>query len=109
MNSELERSQFNIHNSKLKTRLVLASSSPRRIDLLGLLVSEYIAVPSSVEETGSDLSPDFPILPLPVPEGFQVPAGSHPTLWAWRKAMDVAARSPHTDGGVVVLGADTVV
>lgn len=77
--------------------------------MLRLLSPEYVAVSSPVEDTGSDLSPDFAIPPLPVPEGFQVPAGSHPTLWAWRKAMDVASRSPREDGDVVVLGADTVV
>jgi septum formation protein len=44
-----------------------------------------------------------------VPESFQVPAGSHPTLWAWRKAVDVALRSPIAEGDAVVLGADTVV
>src|SRR5438552_352094 len=109
MNSESERSQFKIHNSKFKIRLVLASSSPRRVELLRLLVPDYVAVSSSVEDTGSDLSPDFPIPPLPVPESFQVPAESHPTLWAWRKAMDVASRSPRANGAVVVLGADTVV
>jgi septum formation protein len=90
-------------------RLVLASSSPRRVELLRLLVSDYVAAASSVEDTGSDLSPDFPIPTLPVPESFQVSAGSHPTLWAWRKAVDIASRSPHANGDVVVLGADTVV
>src|SRR5205085_10704168 len=53
--------------------------------------------------------PDFPLQPLPVPEAFQVPTDSHPTLWAWRKAADVASRTEHAGSALVILGADTAV
>src|SRR5438045_2446819 len=90
-------------------RLVLASSSPRRVELLRLLVPDYSTAASAVEDTGSDLYPDVPFEPLPVPEGFQVSYEAHPTLWAWRKAVDVAARVLAAEEDIVVLGADTVV
>lgn len=73
--------------------LVLASSSPRRVQLLGMLGLPFIQDPSRVEE------------PLP-----DVPPGAlDPAAWAHRqavrKARDVARRHP----GALVIAADTVV
>jgi septum formation protein len=71
--------------------IVLASSSPRRIELLRNAGFEFEAVPSGVEEG----------LPL---------AGELPEDYARRvaqaKAMEVAGRAPV---GSLVLGADTIV
>jgi septum formation protein len=91
------------------SRLVLASSSPRRAELLRLLAPDYVTTASPVEDTGSDRYPDFPLEPLPVPDGFQVPPDRHPTLWAWRKAIDAGMRSGQPGVDLVVLGADTIV
>ena len=71
-------------------RLILASSSPRRRELLALLELPYEVVPSRYEE--------------PVD-----PEGRDPAEWALHlareKAREVADRHP----GAVVIGADTVV
>lgn len=88
--------------------LVLASNSPRRQDLIRKLVPVHDIVTSDVEEVGSDLAPYWSLEPLDVPTEYAVPTESHPTLWAWRKAVDAARRVPE-DADVVVLGADTVV
>jgi septum formation protein len=90
-------------------RLVLASSSPRRIELLRMLVADYDTATSPVEDTGSDSYPDFPLEPLQVPGPFQPPPEAHPTLWAWRKAIDVASRVEPAGEDLAVLGADTIV
>jgi septum formation protein len=91
------------------TRLLLASSSPRRVELLRRLVADFDSASSPVEDTGSDLYPDFPLEPLQVPEGFQAPPEAHPTIWAWRKALDVALRTAPGGEDTVILGADTIV
>ncbi|QIA27979.1 septum formation protein Maf [Thermaerobacter sp. PB12/4term] len=74
-------------------RLVLASSSPRRVQLLAMLGLPFVQDPSRAEE--------------PLPAG---PVGTlDPEDWALRqalrKAKDVARRHP----GALVIGADTVV
>jgi septum formation protein len=91
------------------TRLVLASSSPRRVELLRMLVADFDTAASPVEDTGSDLYPDFPLEPLQLPDGFRPPPEAHPTLWAWRKAFDVVLRTAPRDEDLVVVGADTIV
>ncbi len=69
--------------------LVLASASPRRRELLGLL-----GIPFIIDASGTDETP---------------PAGASPEqvaeLLAFAKAREVAARHP----GAFILGADTVV
>ena len=72
--------------------LILASSSPRRRELLGLLGLPFAVRPSAFDEAA-------------VPT-----AGLTPAEWVQRlaegKARDVAA---HSDGDALVLGADTTV
>lgn len=70
-------------------RLILASGSPRRIDLLRELGLEFDVVPASIEET---LQPDV------TPE-------ENANDLARQKAKWVAERHPHA----FVLGADTIV
>jgi septum formation protein len=89
--------------------LVLASQSPRRIELITQLVSDYEVAPSAVEEAGSELWPDWELPSLALPSDFQVPPEMHPTLWAWRKAVDIAMNLPDNENEPIVLGADTVV
>lgn len=71
-------------------RLVLASSSPRRLELLGLMGVACDVVPSTVDER---------TIPADHPRTFALRA-------AYAKAIDVAAR---VEEGRLVLAADTVV
>ncbi|HEY9723412.1 MAG TPA: Maf family protein [Oscillatoriaceae cyanobacterium] len=71
-------------------RLVLASASPRRSQLLAQLGLSFEVVPSTIEE---------------VMEGHATPAAIAESL-AHQKAAEVAARRPDAD---LVLGADTIV
>lgn len=89
--------------------LVLASASPRRSDLLRLVVSTFDVLPSLVEETGSDAEPNVPLQPLVLPSGFSIPSQADPRLWAWRKAVDVALAGGPPVLDAALLGADTVV
>ena len=89
--------------------LVLASGSPRRMELLRRLIPDFSSAVSEVESAGSSLLPDWPIEPLPLPHDFQIRSEDHPTLWAWRKAVDVFAALPDAKAKSKVLGADTVV
>lgn len=69
------------------TRVVLASASPRRRELLAALLDDFEVVPSAVEETfGADPVADAESLAL-------------------AKARDIAAANP----GAVVIGSDTIV
>ncbi|KIL46202.1 Maf family protein [Jeotgalibacillus campisalis] len=69
--------------------VILASSSPRRKELLSFLAVPYIVHPSSYEETFSpDEDPEKTVLRL-----------------AKGKAMEVAGRFPHD----IVIGCDTIV
>ena len=90
--------------------LVLASGSPRRLDLLSRLVASFVPVTSGAEESGSDLAPPFALPPLVLAPPFPVAPEDDPRLWAWRKAMAVLA---HPDdpaaGDRIVLAADTIV
>ena len=91
------------------SQVILASTSPRRRDLLKLLVASFQVQSSDVEEAGSSLFPDATLPPLPLPAGFSVPTESDPQLWAWRKAIDVATSHPALAEGGLILGADTLV
>ena len=75
-------------------RLILASASPRRRELLALLGIPFDVIASSVaEDDTGDVAPELLALRL-----------------AFEKARDVAARvRPGPAEGVVILGADTVV
>jgi len=90
------------------TKLILASSSPRRQELLKRLVPEFQIVASPVEEVGSSLEPLWQIELLDLPPEYQIEAGSHPGLWAWRKAVDVATQLG-AELKSIILAADTVV
>ncbi len=69
------------------TRVVLASASPRRRELLASLLDDFEVTPSTVEETfGADPVADAESLAL-------------------AKARDIAAN----DAGAVVIGSDTIV
>ena len=70
-------------------RVVLASQSARRRELLRYIFEDYDVVPSGADETP--------------PEG--VPAESVPEILAVRKAMFIAKNTPHD----LVIGCDTVV
>ena len=69
--------------------IVLASASPRREELLALIVPEFCVIPSDYDES------DLP----------SMPPGRHVVESAEAKARDVAER---VDDGVVI-GADTIV
>lgn len=74
-------------------RHVLASASPRRRRLLGLLVTEFDVVPAGIDET---------------PLVGEAPAAMVQRL-AIAKARAVAGRSGHSDDDPVVIAADTTV
>lgn len=82
-------------------RLVLASASPRRRELLAALGARFEILATDAEEDNA-APPAEVLAALPV---LDLPLADHPALRAWRKAHAAAA---HT-GDAVVLGADTVV
>jgi septum formation protein len=84
-----------------EVRLVLASASPRRRELLGLLGASYETIASDAEER-DDPVPDTVLAALPP---FDLPRATHPSLLAWRKARHAADLAP----GAAILGADTIV
>lgn len=93
-------------------KLVLASGSPRRRELLGLISGDFDVFSSPVEETGYNAGDERePLLePLSLPAPDEVPLDADPRLWAWRKAMDVVyTRRDGLKVDTLVLGADTVV
>ena len=63
-------------------KLVLASASPRRRELLGLLGQPFRAMANDGEERNSPPPPAI-VAALPA---CPVPLATHPTLLAWRKA-----------------------
>jgi len=74
----------------LSHNVVLASASPRRKELLGLILPEFRVIPSEFEES---LAPA------------ELDPRRHVVNSAEMKARDVAAKHP----GALVIGADTVV
>jgi septum formation protein len=91
-------------------QLILASGSPRRIELLARLVPAFTPVASGAEESGSALAPPFAMAPLVLAPPFPVASEDDPRLWAWRKAMEVIGGLYNPpDGARLVLGADTIV
>lgn len=82
-------------------RLVLASASPRRRELLSELGASYQAVATDAEER-DDETPAAVRAALPP---LDLPLNNHPTLLAWRKAHAVAS----IESRAVILGADTIV
>jgi septum formation protein len=92
------------------TELVLASGSPRRVELLARLIPSFTSIASGAEEEGSDLTPPYVVPPLVLAPPFPVPPADDPRLWAWRKAMTVLHHARHSSTGErLVLAADTIV
>ena len=91
------------------TRLILASGSPRRRELLVGIVAGFEVVASGAEESGVEQpSREFPAIQLPSP--YEVSQEASPMLWAWRKSCAVAqVRGSDPEWDTLVLGADTVV
>jgi septum formation protein len=90
-----------INNSMNPIRLVLASASPRRHELLSLLGVPFTVVATNAEESGESV-------PAPVLESlppYPLTNDQHPTLLAWRKTHAVYEQ----DAADVILGADTIV
>ncbi|KPV51595.1 septum formation inhibitor Maf [Kouleothrix aurantiaca] len=82
-------------------RLVLASASPRRRELLGWLGATFQAIATDGEEQ-DDAPPAELVAALPP---CPVPLATHPTLLAWRKVQAACAEAPDS----VIIGADTIV
>ena len=84
-------------------RLILASASPRRQELLSALGAHFEVIATSVEEEPSvDPVPSTLLNLLP---RAALPLLQHPTLLAWRKAAAAAIQAQDA----VVIGADTIV
>jgi septum formation protein len=81
--------------------LVLASASPRRRELLGLLRAPFRIIATDAEEQEHLPAPEILAALPPCP----VPLATHPTLLAWRKADAACAEAPDS----VIIGADTIV
>ena len=88
-------------SSPISDRLVLASASPRRRDLLGWLGAEFTAIATDGEEQDHPAPPSI-LAALP---DCPVPLATHPTLLAWRKVDAACADAPNS----VIIGADTIV
>jgi septum formation protein len=81
--------------------LILASASPRRRELLGLLGVPFRIIATDAEEQ-DHMPPPQVLAALPA---CPVPLTTHPTLLAWRKANAACAQVPDS----VIIGADTIV
>lgn len=81
--------------------LTLASGSPRRRELLGMLGARFALAASDAEEQDH---PPPPALRAALPP-LDMPLNDHPTLRAWRKADAACALAPRN----VIIGADTIV
>lgn len=82
-------------------RLILASASPRRRELLGSLDADFTIRATDAEERDDPVAAEV-IAALPT---CALPLADHPTLRAWRKAREIWQHAMDD----VVLGADTVV
>lgn len=81
--------------------ILLASGSPRRRELLGYLGVAF--QPYTTDAEDQDITPP-PEVAAHFPPA-DLPARSHPTLLAWRKASAACEIAPHS----VIIGADTIV
>lgn len=88
--------------------VILASESPRRVDLLCGVLPAFVVRPSRAEEDKSYLLPDRNFPALKLPPGYAVGPDQNPMLWAWRKAMTVTNVALEY-GDTLILGADTIV
>ncbi|HMA35568.1 MAG TPA: Maf family protein [Chloroflexia bacterium] len=89
-------------------RLVLASASPRRKELLTRLTAPFEIIASGAEENPwNQPYRDFPTIKLPAP--YDVAPDSNPILWAWRKAQAVVPQATAGGRDALILGADTIV
>lgn len=78
----------------MKQRVILASGSPRRRELLGQIGLEPEILPSAIEEKVTETAPDRVVESLSLQK-----AGDVASLW----------RKRNWEPGTVILGADTVV
>lgn len=74
------------------SRMILASASPRRRELLSQIGIEYEVKPSQKEEVITKTIPTEIVQEL-----------------AYQKAMDIAMQLEQTEESIIVLGADTIV
>src|SRR5262245_39926162 len=88
--------------------VILASESPRRVELLRGVLPAFDVRPSRAEEENSYLLPERNFPALKLPPGYEVGPDANPMLWAWRKAMAVTDAALEY-GDVLILGADTIV
>ena len=89
-------------------RLVLASGSPRRKELLARLTGPFEVIVSGAEEMPwNQPYRDFPTIKLPAPYDIQPEA--NPILWGWRKALGVVPQATADGRDALILGADTIV
>jgi septum formation protein len=82
-------------------QLVLASASPRRHELLGLLGVPFRIISTDAEEQDHLPPAEVRAAMPPCP----VPLATHPTMLAWRKADAACVEAPDS----VIIGADTIV
>jgi len=82
-------------------RLILASASPRRRELLAYLGASFDTIATAGEEH-NDPPPRAIIDAMPT---CPVPLATHPTVLAWRKVIAACADAPDS----VIIGADTIV
>jgi septum formation protein len=83
-------------------RIVLASASPRRQELLSLFGIPFHIVATNAEEMPGPSPPDIQAHLPPCP----LESHDHPTLLAWHKVQAATAMDTSAD---IILGADTTV
>ncbi len=93
----------------MKYRLILASASPRRKELLAQIGAEFEIIPATGEEIITSIEPEETVLELSGQKAREVAENIllSDTYFVQRK--ENALEQKQADKGVVVLGADTVV
>lgn len=93
----------------MKYRLILASASPRRKELLAQIGAEFEIIPATGEEIITSIEPEETVLELSDQKAREVAENIllSDTYFVQRK--ENALEQKQADKGVVVLGADTVV